>query len=320
MNRTKRSSRGRILGALLAIGGLSLGVSAYQQPPAGRGGGGRGPEGPKLIEVQKLKDNLFMLRGGGGNTAVFVTADGVVIVDTKNPGWGQTLIDKVKELTDKPITTLINSHTHFDHVGGNVEFPTTVEVIAHANTKTNMEKGLPPKGFEQLAGPDVFKANNGKNIAKKTFKDKMTIGKGNDRIDLYYFGRGHTNGDAWTVFPALRVMHAGDIFSGKTWPILDGNNGGSAVEIPDTLGKAANVKDVDAIITGHSTVMTPADLQEYSDFNRDFLTFVREAKKAGKSVDDVAASWKNPAKYAGYQQPTAERVKANAQMIYGETK
>ena len=261
-----------------------------------------------------------MLRGGGGNTAVFVTATGVVIVDTKNPGWGQTLIDKVKELTDKPITTLINSHTHFDHVGGNVEFPTTVEVIAHENTKTNMEKGLPPKGFEQLAGPDVFKANNGRNIAKKTFKDKMTIGKGNDRIDLYYFGRGHTNGDAWTVFPALRVMHAGDIFSGKTWPILDGNNGGSAVEIPDTLAKAARVKDIDAIITGHSTVMTPGDLQEYSDFNRDFLNFVREAKKAGKSVDEVAASWKNPARYAGYQQPPAERVKANAQMIYDETR
>jgi hypothetical protein len=115
-------------------------------------------------------------------------------------------------------------------------------------------------------------------------------------------------------------MHAGDIFSGKTWPILDGNNGGSAVEIPDTLGKAAKVKDIDAIITGHSTVMTPADLKEYSDFNRDFLTFVREAKKAGKSVDDVAASWKNPAKYTGYQQPTAERIKANAQMIYDDTK
>ena len=66
-----------------------------------------------------------------------------------------------------------------------------------------MEKGLPPKGFEQLAGPDVFKANNGKNISKKTFKDKMTIGKGNDRIDLYYFGRGHTSGDAWA--PAGRT-------------------------------------------------------------------------------------------------------------------
>ena len=140
MKRTKRPSRGRILGALLAMGALSLGVSAYQQPPAGRGGG-RGPDGPKAIEVEKLKDNLFMLRGGGGNTAVFVTADGVVIVDTKNPGWGQTLIDKVKELTDKPITTLINSHTHFDHVGGNVEFPTTVEIIAQENTKTTWREG-----------------------------------------------------------------------------------------------------------------------------------------------------------------------------------
>jgi glyoxylase-like metal-dependent hydrolase (beta-lactamase superfamily II) len=261
-----------------------------------------------------------MLKGGGGNTAVLVRADGVTVVDTKNPGWGQTLIDKIRELTDKPITTIINSHTHFDHVGGNVDFPATIEVIAQENTKRNMEKGLPPKGFEQLAGPDVFKANDGKNIAKKTFKDRMTIGKGQERIDLYYFGRGHTDGDAWTVFPELRVMHAGDIFSGKTWAILDGNNGGSAVDLPDTLAKAANVKNIDAVITGHSTVMTIADLKENADFNRDFLNFVREAKKAGKSVDDVAASWKNPPKYVGYQQPNADRIKANAQMIYDELK
>ena len=90
-----------------------------------------------------------------------------------------------------------------------------------------MERGLPPKGAEARVPPDVFKANGGKNMAKRTFKDKMTIGNGADRIDLYYFGRGHTNGDAWTVFPALRVMHAGDIFSGKLVPLLDSNNGGS---------------------------------------------------------------------------------------------
>ena len=78
--------------------------------------------------------------GGGGNTAVFVTANGVTVVDTKNPGWGQPILDKIKELTPKPVTTLINTHTHGDHVSGNVEFPATVDVVVQENTKANMEK------------------------------------------------------------------------------------------------------------------------------------------------------------------------------------
>ena len=76
---------------------------------------------PKVVEVEKLAGNLFILKGGGGNTAVFVTAAGVTVVDTKEPGWGQPIIHKVKELTSKPITTIINTHTHYDHVSGNVE-------------------------------------------------------------------------------------------------------------------------------------------------------------------------------------------------------
>ena len=93
-----------------------------------------------VIEVEKVKDNLLVLRGGGGNTAVFVTADGVVVVDAKNPGWGQPILDKIKTLTDKPVTMLINTHTHGDHVSGNVAFPATVEIVTQDNTKTNMEK------------------------------------------------------------------------------------------------------------------------------------------------------------------------------------
>src|SRR5262249_54312670 len=191
------------LSLLLACGISTAGVATYQGAGAqGRAGGA----GAQVIQVEKLKDNLFLLRGGGGNTAVFVGADGVTVVDTKIPGWGQPLIAKIKELTAKPVIRIINSHTHYDHVGGNVDFPTTIDIVGHENTLANMKKGLPPKGAEARVPPDVFKANNGKNMAKRTFKDKLTIGSGADRIDLYYFGRGHTNGDAWTVFPALRVM------------------------------------------------------------------------------------------------------------------
>jgi cyclase len=303
-----------VLVALLAVGSLSLGLAAYQQPAAG--------EKPRVVEVEKLKDNLFVLKGGGGNTAVFVTTTGVVVVDTKNPGWGQPLLDKIKELTSKPVTTIINTHTHGDHVSGNVEFPETVDIITHENTKVNMDTMATPSGFKPPANPtNIFKTNNGKGMPKRTFKDKMSVGTGNDQVELYYFGRGHTNGDAWVVFPSLRVMHAGDIFSGKNIPLLDANNGGSGVAIGDTLAKAADgMKNIDTIITGHSTQMTMNDLREYAAFNREFLAAVQEAKKAGKSVDDLAASWTMPAKYAGYAAPQPDRLKSNIQVIFNELK
>jgi glyoxylase-like metal-dependent hydrolase (beta-lactamase superfamily II) len=194
-----------VLAALLAVGALSMAVAASQQPAAGRAA----PATPTVVGLEKLRNNLFVLTGGGGNTAVFVGASGVVVVDTKNPGWGQPILDRIKELTPKPITTIINTHTHGDHVSGNVEFPATVEVIVHENTAANMQE---MRASTQTAPngqpPNIFKTNNGRGMPKKTFKDRMTIGTGVDRIDLYYFGRGHTNGDTWVVFPALRAMHA----------------------------------------------------------------------------------------------------------------
>jgi cyclase len=305
--------RGIVAGVLIAVGVLSL-VVAAQQPQAGA-------QEPRVIEVEKLKDNLYLLKGGGGNTSVFITANGVTVVDAKNPGWGQPILDKIKTLTDKPITTLINSHTHGDHVSGNVEFPVTVDIVVQENTKTNMEKMIPNSTAQNQTVPaqTIFQANNGRGLPKRTFKDKMTLGKGADQIDLYYFGRGHTNGDAWVVFPSLRVLHAADIFSGKNVPLLDANNGGSAVLIADTLQKAHDsIKNVDTIITGHSTQMTPADLQEYVAFNREFLNDVRAARKAGKTADEVASTWKIPAKYVGYAPADANRVKNNVNLAYKE--
>src|SRR5689334_18127499 len=257
----RRMKRSILLATLVTVGSLSLGAAAFQQPPA---------NAPKVVEVEKLRDNLWMLKGGGGNTAVFVRSDGITVVDTKNPGWGQPILDEIKKISPKPITTIINTHTHGDHVSGNVEFPATVEVVTHENTAKNMQAMRPATGVTPApdAPKNIFQENGGRGLPKKTFKDKMKLGKGNDEVDLYYFGRGHTNGDAWVVFPALRVMHAGDIFSGKNIPLLDANNGGSGVEIGKTLAKAAaSITNVDTIITGHSTVMTMADLKEYAAFN-----------------------------------------------------
>jgi glyoxylase-like metal-dependent hydrolase (beta-lactamase superfamily II) len=300
-----------VLATLLIAGVLSLAVTASQQVAA-----------PKVVEIEKLRDNLFMLKGGGGNTAVFVGTAGVVVVDTKLPDWGRPILDAVHKLTPKPITTIINTHTHGDHVSGNVEFPATVDVIVQENTAVNMQE---MRASTQTAPsgqpPNIFKAHSGRGMPTKTFKDRMTIGGGADRIDLYYFGRGHTNGDAWVVFPALRVMHAGDIFSGKNIPGLDAVNGGSGLAIADSLTKAADtLTNIDTIITGHSTTMTVADLREYAQFNRDFANDVRRAKAAGKSAEEMAKEWKIPAKYAGYATPSPIRLLQNVQVVFDELK
>jgi glyoxylase-like metal-dependent hydrolase (beta-lactamase superfamily II) len=297
-----------VLSALVAVCALSIGVAAQQQA--------------NKVDVQKLKDNLYVLIGGGGNTAVFITANGVVVVDAKNPGWGTPILNKIKELTNKPVTTLINTHTHGDHVSGNVEFPATVDIIVQENTKTNMMKMIPNSTAADQAIPaqTIFQQNGGKGLPKRTFKDKMSMFKGPDEVDLYYFGRGHTNGDAWVLFPALRVVHAGDIFSGKNLPLLDANNGGSAALIADSLEKGYNAlnKAADTIITGHSTQMMMADLKEYIAFNREFFNDVRAAKKAGKTSDDVAATWKMPPKYTGYAAVDANRLKNNVKLAFAE--
>jgi cyclase len=276
--------RAIVLGVLIAAGGLAA-VKAHQPP-----GGAQPAQGEKTIVVDKVKDNLYVLKGGGGNTAVFITANGVVVVDAKNPGWGKPILDQIKTLTDKPVTTLINTHTHGDHVSGNVEFPATVDVVAQANTKTNMEK------------MDIFKQSDNKGMAKRTFTDKMTVGSGADQIDLYYFGPGHTDGDAWVVFPSLRAAHVGDLFANKGLPLVDSNNGGSVLHYADTLMKGYNgIKNVDTVINGHSPATTTwADLKEFADFNQDFLTWAQAEIKAGKTPEQAAGEWKVPDKYQGY--------------------
>src|SRR5215470_15202398 len=185
--------RSVLLGVLIVSGVLSMAVAAYQQPAAG----------PRVIDIQKLKDNLYVLTSStpgnaatfsGGNVAVFITDGGVTLVDDKLAGWGQAVLDKVKSVTNKPITRIINTHTHGDHTGNNNFFGANLEIVAQENTKTNMAK------------MDAFKGDNAKFLPSKTYTDKTTIGSGKDRIDLYYFGAGHTSGDTFVVFPALRVL------------------------------------------------------------------------------------------------------------------
>jgi cyclase len=290
--------RALVLAALTAAGiGMTLAVSGFQGPAR---------TDAKVVELQKIKDNLYVATGGGGNSAIFITDLGVVIVDTKLAGWGQPLMAKIKTITDKPVVTIINTHAHSDHVGSNEFFGTAVEVVAHENTRLTMDK------------MEAFKGLNVNFLPKLMFKDKMSLGAGKDKIELYYFGAGHTNGDTWVVFPAARVVHAGDMFAGKQPPIVDTTNGGSGLAYPDSLEKAFNgIKNVDTIITGHSTLMPWKDLATYAEFTREFRQVVVDGFDHGLSVSEIADAWTLPAKYTGYMAPP-ERVKADVRSIVGE--
>ncbi len=302
-----------VLGTLVLSGALTVAVVA-QQPPA------QPQPSVDNLTVEKVKDNLWVIRGGGGNTAVFATATGVTVVDTKNPGWGQPLLDKIKTVTDKPVTRVINTHTHYDHVSGNVAMPATVEIIAHQNTVKMMPNTASVAGLG--ATENVFKASGGRGLAKRSFKDKLKLGSGADQINLYYFGPAHTGGDAFVEFVANKVMHVGDTFPNKGLPIMDKNNGGSGVHYAATLRKALDgVKNVDTLINGHTPAQTtPADMREFADFVSDFVAHVQAAKKAGKTAADAVKEWSNPAKYTGYSVPNAARATAYAQVIMDETK
>jgi cyclase len=239
--------RAGVLSAIAIAGLLVAVIAAAPQDPG------------EVGALQKVRNNLFVIPGQGGNTAVFVTRTGVVLVDTKNPGNGQAILDRVAAVSDEPVSMIINTHTHGDHVGSNEFFAASVEVVTHENTRANMNK-MPDMRDKPQAMPD------------RTFRERLTIGSGLDRVELYYFGPAHTNGDTFVVFPAVRAMHAGDVFASKNLPGVDTANGGSAAAYADTLDKAvAGIRGVDTVIPGHSAVTTWSEFAAYARYVRQAL-------------------------------------------------
>jgi cyclase len=310
-------TRLQVLGGVVLAGSLSIAGAAARGQPAD----------DRRVTMQTLSvyDILYVLTGGGGNTLALMRDDGIVLVDTKLPGWGQAMLDAMGAVSDKPVTTIINTHTHADHTGGNREFPTVVQVIAHENTKVNMSR------------MKAFEGANARFLPNKTVSDKLSLFDGLDQIDLYYFGAGHTNGDLIVVFPNKKVAHVGDLFPSKAAPIIDTANGGSGLAYPDTLARAvASIKGVDRVVTGHFQAIAPmrggatgsaifanpqtmrwSDLQEYADFMREFVTAVQEASKAGKSADEAASTLKLSERFKDYDM---QQARAGVQAIYNELK
>ena len=228
---------------------------------------------PKLT-IHKVKDDLYEIEGDGGNVAVYITNEGVILVDDKYDQDHEAIVSNVKSVTDQPIKYILSTHYHADHSGGNAKFLPTAEIIstlnAHNNIVNKVQSNAPP----------------GMQAARVTFTTEAQVFLGGKEVRAKYYGRGHTNGDAMIYFPALRVLHTGDLMAGNT-PLIDYPGGGSLKEWADTLTGAINSLDFDTVIPGHGPVTDKAGLQTYRDNVQKQRERVTQLIREGKSQDEV---------------------------------
>jgi len=271
------------------------------------------------MDTLNVRDVLYHLGGGGGNGLALIDEinGGVILIDSKLPGWGQVVEEVLAQVTDLPVTTIINSHYHPGHAGSNGEFEEVEQIIAHENTRESM---LRTGSYREGAS----------GLPTSTFRDRYTLLDDLDRVELYHFGRAHTDGDIVVVFPEKGVAYLGDLFPDKAVPAVDFEYGGSAKDFPATLAKiVSGIDGVTRVITGHgpfpttyagrgrrargadrpwSGFMTWADLAEYSDFIRELVAEAEEAFGTGQTVGETVAGLTIGDRYVDYDLAAAEAM------------
>lgn len=250
----------RSCGAALFL--MGTWVAYTQNPPA-----------PPQLKIEKVKDDLYEIIGDGGNVAVYITSEGVILVDDKfEQDYGQ-IVSNVKSVTSQPIKYILSTHHHSDHSGGNTKFAPAVEIISTANARANIVNHKQSNAPANMVPASV------------TFTDETAVFLGGKEVRARYFGRGHTNGDALIYFPALKVLHTGDLMAGNT-PLIDYPGGGSVVEWTKTLDGALTL-DFDTVIPGHGNVSTKAGLKTYRDNVEKLRTRAQGLIRSGKSQEEV---------------------------------
>src|SRR5581483_1981885 len=200
------------------------------------------PQTPPENKIVKVADDLYVLDGDGGNTSVYLTDEGVILVDDKFERDYSDIIAKVKSLTDKPIKYVFNTHWHGDHTGSNAKFVGSAQIIAHENAAARMrERKLP--GAPQVA-----------------FREEMRVYLGGKEVIAKHFARGHTDGDSAVYFPARKVIATGDSFVAGTYTgHIDYNSRGSVREYVQTL-EGFLTWDFETAVPGHGPISKRADV------------------------------------------------------------
>jgi cyclase len=242
------------------------------------------PQAPPQLSMEKLKDDLYVIIGDGGNVAVYITTEGVILIDDKFERDYNDIMAKVKSVTSQPVKYVLNTHQHGDHTGGNEKmFGASAEIISHSNARANMVE-------QKMPG-----------LARVVFTDETEVFLGGKEVRARYFGRGHTNGDVAIYFPALRVLHTGDLFTvGMSKapvtiaPFIDYNGKGSAMEWTKTLdGIMKSGWDFDVVIPGHGPISKREDLVKYRQNFESMRNRVTSMLHDGRGKDDVSKTLMN---------------------------
>jgi glyoxylase-like metal-dependent hydrolase (beta-lactamase superfamily II) len=244
------------------------------------------PESPMRIE--QVKENLYVLRGpfhrcapngcGGGygddgmlheagDIAVRVTPEGLIVVDDKYEENVAEALRLIKSVSPQPIRYVLNTHHHTDHAGGDAAFIKMTPIVAHRNVRENFLRNKQP------GAPGV------------TFTDQASVFVGGAEARAYYFGRGHTNGDAVIYFPDLKVIHTGDLIT-EGMPVMDYANGASAIEWVKVLDAVLKL-DFDTVIPGHGKLLTKERVRSDRDKLVQMNSRMAALAKANVPIDQV---------------------------------
>jgi cyclase len=246
------------------------------------------------VEFKKLSERLYLISGGSGaNSGVYVGDNGILIVEGKADEKSvMQVLDGLKEITNKPILYLVNTHYDLDHCWGNQFYPESVIKIAHENLRKDLYH---PNGRykEHRDDPD-FK----KHLPSMTFRDKMEILLGTEEVELWYFGKGHSTGDIVVFFPDEKTAFVGDqVFLGMT-PGVYSEIGGDTFEHVNTLNKMMDSLDAEKFISGHyDSILSRTDIWTYIDAVRKKQEKVRELINQGQSLEEVKSKFPDIDRY-----------------------
>ena len=247
----------------------------------------------KYFEIEKINNEFYMLVGGGGNVGVFVSDNDVVLIDNKYEIIEDVLMASLRKITDKPIKFIINTHFHHDHSDGNRAFGKKgIPIISHQNAKKRMMEDIELYGgiygfIKDFVQPKYDKAS----LPVFTYESKMTISQGDEEIELYNFGKAHTDGDSVVVFKNNNIIHTGDAFVRYGYPYVDLNNGGSINGLIDFLGTLELLCDDNTIIIpGHGGLSKKEDVTNLKNTLDDLYTKTVIGLKNGLSYREISDS------------------------------
>jgi cyclase len=250
---------------------------------------------PGALKTDRVKGDLHMISGEGGNVALLATDEGVVLVDNMFDRNHAGIMEQIRQTTPRPLRYVINTHQHDDHAGGDFKMLPIAEVIAHRNVYGNL-KDLKRPYYEDTPGTPI-------GLPRMTFSDRLDLHVGGKDVEAHYFGRGHTSGDVIVYFPAERTIHTGDLFLNvRPGPgrgaapatarppgvpvYVDYVQGGSFLEWSRTLERTLAL-DFDTIIPGHGPVATRADLVRFNENLVTMRTRLAGLIKGGTSRAEV---------------------------------